>query len=434
MLLILHLFNPAITNNLLPALPAGEPQPALTTMANLTGKKILLGITGSIAAYKAAFLARLLIRSGAKVQALMTKAGAEFISPLTLSTLTKKPVHTDIIAGESWNNHVEMGLWADAMVVAPLTASSLAKMAQGISDNIITATYLSARCPVFFAPAMDLDMWRHPATRENVRRLQSYGNHLIPVGHGELASGLVGEGRMAEPEEIVAHLYHFWEKQQSLAGRKILITAGPTYEPIDPVRFVGNRSSGKMGVALADAAARRGAEVTLVLGPSRLSPLDARVQVLPVQTAEEMLQAAEKAYPGADIGILAAAVADYRPREAAARKIKKTGDVLKLELVKNPDIAATLGQRKKPGQLLVGFALETDNELANAQSKLEKKNFDLIVLNSLQDQGAGFNYDTNKITIIGKGNKIRDFELKSKPAVAEDILDEVEVLLKNKPE
>ena len=279
---------------------------------------------------------------------------------------------------------------------------------------------------------MDLDMWRHPATQENVRRLQEFGNHLIPVGHGELASGLVGEGRMAEPEEIVAFLHHFWQNELGLAGKKILITAGPTYEAIDPVRFIGNRSSGKMGVALADAAARRGAEVTLVLGPSRLAPRESKVQVIPVQTAEEMLQAAEQAFQQADIGILAAAVADYRPREAAVQKIKKTGDTLRLELVKNPDIAAILGGKKEPAQLLVGFALETENELDNAQSKLAKKNFDLIVLNSLQDKGAGFNYDTNKIAIIGKGNKIRKFELKPKTAVAEDILDEVEKLLKGK--
>ena len=401
-------------------------------MANLTGKKILLGVTGSIAAYKAAFLVRQFIRAGAEVQVLMTKSGADFISPLTLSTLSKRPVYTDISSEASWNSHVEMGLWADAMVVAPLTAASLAKMAAGMSDNIITATYLSARCPVFFAPAMDLDMWSHPATQENVRRLQEFGNHLIPVGHGELASGLVGEGRMAEPEEIVAFLHHFWQNELGLAGKKILITAGPTYEAIDPVRFIGNRSSGKMGVALADAAARRGAEVTLVLGPSRLAPRESKVQVIPVQTAEEMLQAAEQAFQQADIGILAAAVADYRPREAAVQKIKKTGDTLRLELVKNPDIAAILGGKKEPAQLLVGFALETENELDNAQSKLAKKNFDLIVLNSLQDKGAGFNYDTNKIAIIGKGNKIRKFELKPKTAVAEDILDEVEKLLKGK--
>ncbi len=398
-------------------------------MANLTGKKILLGITGSIAAYKSAFLTRLFIKAGAEVQILMTKAGTEFISPLTLATLSKRPVYTDISSEESWNNHVELGLWADAMVIAPLTASSLGRMACGISDNIITAAYLSARCPVFFAPAMDLDMWEHPATQANVDRLRDFGNHLIPVGHGELASGLVGEGRMAEPEQIVAFLHRFWEKGSSLAGKKILITAGPTYEAIDPVRFIGNRSSGKMGVALADAAARRGASVTLVLGPSALSARESSVRAVPVQSAEDMLAAAREAFKNADIAILAAAVADYRPREAAGHKIKKNEDTLKLELVKNPDIAATLGREKKNGQLLVGFALETENEVENARKKLQKKNFDLIVLNSLQDKGAGFNYDTNKITILGKDNKIRNFELKPKQAVAEDILDEVEARL-----
>lgn len=399
-------------------------------MADLTGKKILLGITGSIAAYKSAFLTRLLLKSGAEVQVLMTRAATHFISPLTLSTLSKKPVHTDISSEDSWNSHVEMGLWADAMVVAPLTAASLARMAYGLSDNVITATYLSARCPVFFAPAMDLDMWQHPATLENVRRLQRFGNHLIPVGHGELASGLIGEGRMAEPEEIVAHLHNFWDTDLSLAGKKILITAGPTYEPIDPVRFIGNRSSGKMGVALADAAARRGAEVALILGPSRLSPRESKVRVVTVQTAEDMHQAALAEFGDTDIGILAAAVADYRPQQVSELKIKKTGDTLQLNLVKNPDIAASLGSIKRQGQLLIGFALETDDEMANAQQKLEKKNFDFIVLNSLQDEGAGFNYDTNKVTILGKRNKIRKFELKPKMAVAEDILDEAEALLK----
>jgi len=399
-------------------------------MADLTGKKILLGITGSIAAYKSAFLTRLLLKSGAEVQVLMTRAATHFISPLTLSTLSKKPVHTDISSEDSWNSHVEMGLWADAMVVAPLTAASLARMAYGLSDNVITATYLSARCPVFFAPAMDLDMWQHPATLENVRRLQRFGNHLIPVGHGELASGLIGEGRMAEPEEIVAHLHNFWDTNLSLAGKKILITAGPTYEPIDPVRFIGNRSSGKMGLALADAAARRGAEVALILGPSRLSPRESNVRVVTVQTAEDMHQAALAEFGDTDIGILAAAVADYRPQQVSELKIKKTGDTLQLNLVKNPDIAASLGSIKRQGQLLIGFALETDDEMANAQQKLEKKNFDFIVLNSLQDEGAGFNYDTNKVTILGKRNKIRKFELKPKMAVAEDILDEAEALLK----
>ncbi len=399
-------------------------------MTNLKGKKILLGISGSIAAYKSAFLARLLIKEGAEVQVLMTPSAAAFITPLTLATLTKRPVFSEVSTEESWNNHVELGLWADAIVIAPATATTLSRLACGLADNILVAAYLSARCPVFFAPAMDLDMWAHPATQENVRRLQSYGNHLIPVGGGELASGLTGPGRMAEPEAIVEYLRRFWQGGQSLAGRKVLITAGPTYEPIDPVRFIGNRSSGKMGLALAEEAARRGAQVTLVLGPSRLSPRHPAVQTIRVETAEEMHQAALRHFPDADIGILAAAVSDYRPKEASPEKIKKKSGSLHLELVLNPDIAAALGKSKKPGQLLVGFALETQNELANALEKLEKKNFDCIVLNSLQDAGAGFNVDTNKISILHKNNKISNFELKPKAAVAEDILDEVEMLLR----
>ncbi|MCB0570702.1 MAG: bifunctional phosphopantothenoylcysteine decarboxylase/phosphopantothenate--cysteine ligase CoaBC [Phaeodactylibacter sp.] len=399
-------------------------------MTKLKGKKILLGITGSIAAYKSAVLARLLIKEGAEVQVLMTPAAKAFITPLTLSTLTRRPAFSEVSSEESWHNHVELGLWADAMLIAPATATTLSKLAHGLADNIIVAAYLSARCPVFFAPAMDLDMWAHPATQENVRRLLSYGNHLIPVGEGELASGLVGPGRMAEPEEIASYLSKYWQQEQSLAGRKVLLTAGPTYEAIDPVRFIGNRSSGKMGVALADAAAKRGADVTLIMGPSRLSPQHPGVKTIRVETADQMFQAATRFFPDADISILAAAVADYRPKEASAEKIKKKSEGLTLELVKNPDIAASLGKTKKAGQLLVGFALETHNETANALEKLEKKNFDCIVLNSLQDAGAGFNVDTNKISILHKNNKIRNFELKSKAAVAEDILDEVETLLR----
>ncbi len=400
-------------------------------MANLKGKKILLGITGSIAAYKSAFLLRQFIKAGAEVQVLMTPAATRFITPLTLSTLSKNTVHADVSSEESWNNHVEMGLWADFMLIAPITATTLGKLANGICDNIIAAAYLSARCPVFFAPAMDLDMWRHPATQENVRRLQQYGNHLIPVGHGELASGLVGEGRMAEPEEIIAYLESFLNRSTKLQGKKILITAGPTYEPIDPVRFIGNRSSGKMGVALADGAARRGAEVTLILGPSGLSPENGKVEVIKVKTAREMYEAATERFDSADLAILAAAVSDYRPREAAREKIKKGEETMRLELVRNPDIAESLGKQKRNGQLLAGFALETENEKANAREKLRKKNFDLIVLNSLKDEGAGFNVDTNKVTILHKDNKIRNFELKSKSAVAEDILNEIEELLLN---
>jgi phosphopantothenoylcysteine decarboxylase/phosphopantothenate--cysteine ligase len=391
-------------------------------MSQLSGKKIILGVTGSIAAYKSAFLTRLLIKAGAEVQVLMTESATGFIAPLTLSTLSKRPVHTEVHSENSWNNHVELGLWADAMIIAPITATSLAKLSMGIADNILTATYLSARCPVFFAPAMDLDMWKHPAVVEHVRRLQSFGNHLIPVGSGELASGLNGEGRMAEPEEIVDYLNRYFSESKILAGKTIMITAGPTYEPIDPVRFIGNRSSGKMGIALADVAARYGAKVKLILGPSRLRPQEPNVEVISVETAQQMYEAAQAHYPNADAGILAAAVADYRPSEVADQKIKKKDENLELQLVKTKDIAAALGQTKKDRQLLIGFALETNDELANAQSKLERKNFDFIVLNSLQDQGAGFNHDTNKITILHRDNKIAYFELKSKIAAAEDII------------
>ena len=402
-------------------------------MSVLRGKKILLGICGSIAAYKAAFLTRLFIKAGAEVQVLMTKAATNFITPLTLSTLSKRPVHSDINSEDSWNNHVEMGLWADMMIIAPATATTLGKLANGICDNIIVATYLSARCPVAFAPAMDLDMWQHPATRKNVNQLQAYGNTLIPVGHGELASGLVGDGRMAEPEDIVAFAEQaFAEIDDSLDGHTVLITAGPTYEPIDPVRFIGNRSSGKMGLALAEAAAQRGAVVHLILGPSNLSTKHAGVTTHKVQTAEEMYQRAIDLFRETSIAIMAAAVSDYRPKAASEVKIKKKSDQLQLELVKNPDIAASLGSRKQAHQLLIGFALETNDAVLNAQSKLEKKNLDLIVLNSLQDKGAGFNHDTNKISILGQDNKIRNFELKPKVEVAEDILNQVVQLLQSK--
>jgi phosphopantothenoylcysteine decarboxylase/phosphopantothenate--cysteine ligase len=397
-------------------------------MADLQGKNIILGITGSIAAYKAAMLTRLLIKAGAEVQILMTPDSTHFIRPLTLSTLSKRPVHTQITAEESWNSHVELGLWADAMVVAPLTANTLAKMAHGICDSIITATYLSARCPVFFAPAMDLDMWKHPSTVENVRRLQSFGNQLINVGSGELASGLVGEGRMAEPETIVQTLSEYFQQRQSMAGRQLLITAGPTHEPIDPVRFVGNRSSGKMGISIAEEAANRGAKVQLILGPSSLSTAHPLIEVKRVQTAQEMYEAAAKVFPNCDAAIFAAAVADYRPASVANQKMKKTGDSLSLKLVKNPDIAAELGRQKAPHQLTVGFALETENALEYAKGKLQKKNMDLIVVNSLEDEGAGFQHDTNKITLLRRDNKKRSFELKPKREVAADILNELQAL------
>lgn len=390
-------------------------------MSAINGKKILLGITGSIAAYKAAALVRLLIKAGAEVQVLMTEAATGFITPLTLATLSRNPVHTDVSSGDSWNNHVEMGLWADAMVLAPLTASSLAKLSYGICDNIIAAAYLSARCPVFFAPAMDLDMWKHSATRENVERLGKAGNHLIPVGTGELASGLKGEGRMAEPEDIVERLAHHFRLAQSLSGKSVLVTAGPTYEPIDPVRFIGNRSSGKMGVAIAEELFLRGATVHLVLGPSALNPHPG-IQVTRVGTAREMFDTANTVFHRCDAAVLAAAVSDYRPAEAATQKIKKNDDALNLSLIKNPDIAAALGKQKAPHQRLVGFALETQNGLENAKRKLQKKNLDLIVLNSLTDSGAGFNHDTNKVTLLGKDNKKRVFELKTKAAAAVDIV------------
>lgn len=395
----------------------------------LQHKKIILAITGSIAAYKAAALTRLLIKAGAEVQVLMTPAATDFISPLTLATLSKRPVFADISSESGWNNHVELGLWADAMVIAPATATTLAKLAHGLADNIVAAVYLSARCPVFFAPAMDLDMWTHPATLANVARLQGFGDRLIPVGHGELASGLSGAGRMAEPEEIAALLGQFFATRQTLSGYKLLITAGPTYEPIDPVRFIGNHSSGKMGVAIAEAAAARGALVTLVAGPMQAQAIHPNIHTVRVQTAQEMHNAALAAFETADAAILAAAVADYRPAIVAAQKIKKeSGDELVITLVKNPDIAADLGRRKRPEQRLIGFALETQDAEHNARLKLERKNLDAIVLNSLQEAGAGFQVDTNKISILYPNNKSTHFELKPKAAVAEDILDALAAL------
>lgn len=396
----------------------------------LSGKKILLGITGSIAAYKAAMLTRLLIKQGAEVQVVMTPAATRFITPLTLSTLSKHPVHTDVISETGWNNHVELGLWADAMVIAPATASTLAKMASGLCDNMVMAVFLSARCPVFFAPAMDLDMWHHPTTQRNVRQLLADGHQLIPVEKGELASGLYGDGRMAEPETIVAALEHSLVNDKPLSGKKILITAGPTYEPIDPVRFIGNRSSGKMGIALADAAAAKGAEVTLVLGPTALRPVHAGIRVMTVHTAVEMHDAAVKVFPDSDVAILVAAVADFRPAAPSNQKIKKQGDApMTLELVQNPDIAATLGQSKRANQLVVGFALETQDGLTNAAAKLQRKGLDLIVLNSTQDAGATFGVDTNKVTLLNKKGEVVHFGLKEKTKVAEDILEAISALL-----
>jgi phosphopantothenoylcysteine decarboxylase/phosphopantothenate--cysteine ligase len=389
----------------------------------LKGKKILLGISGSIAAYKAAPLSRLFIKAGAEVQILMTEAATNFISPLTLSTLTNKAVFSTVHSEEGWNNHVEFGLWADAMIVAPATANTLSRMACGLCDNVLLAAYLSARCPVFVAPAMDVDMWKHPTTLRNIDQLQQDGVHVLPVEHGELASGLIGEGRMAEPETILSHLQNFFQKKSFLKGKKILITAGPTLEEIDPVRYISNYSSGKMGLALTRAALEAGASVTLVLGPVHIPILThAELEVIHVKGAQEMYQAALQHFEKADIGIMAAAVADYRPESIAEQKIKKTGDQLVLKLIKNPDIAAELGRRKRPEQFLVGFALETENQEVNALSKLHKKNLDLIVLNSPNTPGAAFLHDTNQVSLLEADGTQQEFPLKTKDEVALDIL------------
>lgn len=395
---------------------------------SLQGKKILLCITGSIAAYKAAFLTRLFIKNKAEVRVVMTPASCDFISPLTLSTLSKHEVMTDISDGSSWNNHVELGLWADVMIVAPATATTLAKMAIGMADNMVVASYLSAKCPVFFAPAMDLDMWKHPSTQQNIDRLLSYGNRMIPVENGELASGLIGEGRMAEPENIVYHITHFFSQEQDLKGKKVLITAGPTYEKIDPVRYIGNHSSGKMGIALANEAGNRGAMVTLILGPSRYSCHHPNVTVVHTTSAEDMFLATKGSYPESDISIFAAAVADYTPSSPSETKIKKANNDLSISLMRTKDIAKEMGKIKSKNQINIGFALETNDVLQNALKKLEKKKFDFIVLNSLNDKGAGFKHDTNKITIIHKNEAKKEFPLKSKNEVAKDIVDEVILL------
>lgn len=388
-------------------------------------KKVILGISGSIAAYKSAHLTRLLVKKGIELRVLMTESATAFIAPLTLATLSKHPVLSEVSSEAAWNNHVELGLWADAIVIAPATANTLAKLANGICDNILSAVYLSARCPVFVAPAMDLDMWTHPATRSNLERLQKHGVQLIPVGHGELASGLVGDGRMAEPEAIIEFLENHFQRPAPLKGKKALITAGPTFEALDPVRFIGNHSTGKMGIALAESLAHQGAEVTLVLGPTNLLPENPAIHLVPVQSAQAMYEACAAIFPSADITILAAAVADYRPKEFSENKIKKKNAAFQLELTKTIDIAATLGKQKRPGQLMIGFALETQNEESNAQAKLEKKNLDFIVLNSLRDAGAGFGHDTNKIVLLRRDGTKTAFELKAKTAVAEDIVAEI---------
>lgn len=391
----------------------------------LKGKKIILGITGSIAAYKACYIIRGLIKQGAEVQVVITPAGKEFITPITLSALTSKPVISEFFAQRdgTWNSHVDLGLWADAMLIAPATASTIGKMANGIADNMLITTYLSAKAPVFVAPAMDLDMYAHPATQKNLDILRSYGNHIIEPGTGELASHLVGKGRMEEPENIIRTLDEFFAAGSDLEGKKIMITAGPTYEKIDPVRFIGNYSSGKMGFALAEECARRGAQVTLIAGPVHLTTQHPRICRIDVESAREMLEASEKYFPQSDAAILCAAVADYCPDTVADKKIKREKEEeLILRLCATQDIAARLGAMKSGKQILVGFALETNNEQQNAEGKLERKNFDFIVLNSLNDAGAGFRHDTNKISIIDR--KLRtDYPLKLKSEVARDIID-----------
>ncbi|MDA0194731.1 MAG: bifunctional phosphopantothenoylcysteine decarboxylase/phosphopantothenate--cysteine ligase CoaBC [Bacteroidetes bacterium] len=390
----------------------------------LRGKRILLGISGSIAAYKSAQLIRLLVKSGADVKVLMTKSAQDFITPLTLSTLSKNPVLTEFVKDDSgqWNNHVELGLWADLFLIAPATANSIAKLANGICDNLLCATYLSARCPVVFAPAMDLDMLRHPATNANMNKLISFGNSIIKTEHGDLASGLIGKGRMAEPEHIFKFVDEFFEATGPLKGKRVLVTAGPTYEAIDPVRFIGNHSSGKMGFSIAEEAANLGASVILISGPTNQKTDHPLVNLVNVTTAQEMLDSCTQYYGESNISILAAAVSDYKPASVSDQKIKKGHDALAIDLKINPDIAAELGKNKRQDQFNVGFALETENERANAFEKLSKKNFDMIVLNSLNDEGAGFTKDTNKITIIDKNNIVMNYELKNKREVAKDIL------------
>jgi phosphopantothenoylcysteine decarboxylase/phosphopantothenate--cysteine ligase len=403
-------------------------------MSVLSGKKILLGITAGIAAYKTASLVRLFIKLGADVKVIMTPASKDFITPLTLSTLSRNPVHSTFYdkkeENEVWNNHVDLGLWADYFLIAPATANTLSKMANGTCDNLLLATYLSAKCPVYFAPAMDLDMYIHPSTKESLDKLHSFGTILIPAASGELASGLVGEGRMAEPQDIISFIENDVLLKLPLRRKKVLITAGPTYEAIDPVRFIGNYSSGKMGFAIANAAANLGAEVILISGPTHQQIKHSFVKRIDVVSADDMYNQAHKYFNEVDIALLSAAVADYKPKNVAYQKIKKKDSSLAMELTPTKDILASLGVIKKH-QFLVGFALETNNEIENAKSKLQRKNLDLIVLNSLQDKGAGFATNTNKITIIDKDLNEKLFELKSKAAVAKDIINEIILRIKN---
>ena len=390
----------------------------------LQNKKIVLGVSGSIAAYKSAALTRLLIKAGAEVKIVMTSAAKDFVTPLSLSTLSKNSVLTDLALNDSWANHVMLGRWADIMLIAPLSCNTLSKMASGSCDNLLMAVYLSATCPVVVAPAMDEDMWLHGTTKKNLETIKAFGNHIIPAVHGELASGLIGEGRMAEPEFIVNWLNRFFLNKNELQGKKVLITAGPTYEKIDPVRFIGNHSSGKMGIAIAEEMKKRGADVTLVLGPSDIK-VQSGIKLINIESAADMLEACEKIFPSTDMAIMSAAVADYTPLSIASEKIKKTDTDLSIQLTKTKDILKLMGALKTKDQIVVGFALETNNEKENALKKLSAKNADLMILNSLQDAGAGFGHDTNKITIFDKTGKAFPFDMKSKKEVAIDIVNTI---------
>jgi len=390
----------------------------------LKGKKIIVGITGSIAAYKSALLVRLLAKAGAEIKVIMTPSACNFISPLTLSTLSKNEVLLELSDNNSWANHVMLGRWADIMLIAPLSCNTLSKMVNGGCDNLLLAVYLSATCPVVVAPAMDEDMWHHPGTIENIRKLISFSNHVIPVENGELASGLTGEGRMAEPEQVISWLQNYFQQSRQLSGKKVLITAGPTYEAIDPVRFIGNHSSGKMGIALAEECLKRGADVTLVIGPSS-EELPAAIKIIRVKSAAEMFDACVPLFSKSNIAIMCAAVTDYMPVSMAKEKIKKTKDTITIELKRTPDILKKLGELKKESQMLVGFALETNNEKEYALKKLKSKNADMIVLNSLNDPGAGFGYNTNKISIFDKKGKEYHFDTRPKHLIAADIVNTI---------
>ena len=391
----------------------------------LQGKKILVGVTGSIAAYKSILLIRLLIKAGAEVKVIMTPSAKDFVTPLSLSTLSKNTVLIDLFEEGSWANHVMLGRWADAMIIAPLSCNTLAKMATGLCDNLLLAVYLSATCPVIVAPAMDEDMWKHPATKNNCDKIESFGNKIIPVENGELASGLSGDGRMAEPETIIQFLENIFVEKKNFVGKNVLITAGPTHEALDPVRFIGNHSSGKMGVEIAKAFANRGAHVELILGPSSIKINTPNINVTHVTSANEMFTAAVGKFTSSQIAVMSAAVADYTPVEFSNQKIKKNADTFSIELTKTKDILKTLGSQKKEGQLLIGFALENNNEKEYALNKLKTKNADLIILNSLNDEGAGFGFDTNKITIFEKNGTETNFERKPKQQVAKDIVDKI---------